>query len=60
MATAPLRDAVGLPAVVGYLRGDFLSAFLIGAAFTWLVFLGEQMWDEFAILTGRDRADALA
>ena len=27
---------------------------------TWLVFLGEQMWDEFAILTGRDRADALA
>jgi TRAP-type C4-dicarboxylate transport system permease small subunit len=27
---------------------------------TWLVFLGEQMWDELAILTGRDRADALA
>ncbi|HEX5868338.1 MAG TPA: TRAP transporter small permease [Beijerinckiaceae bacterium] len=27
---------------------------------TWLVFLGEQMWDELAILTGRDRADAIA
>jgi TRAP-type transport system small permease protein len=27
---------------------------------TWLVFLGEQMWDELNILTGRDRADAIA
>ena len=36
-ATVPLRDSPTLPAVVNYLRGDFLTAFLIGAAFTWLV-----------------------
>jgi phosphate:Na+ symporter len=36
-ATEPLRDAHMLPEIVGYLRGDFVSAFLIGAAFTWLV-----------------------
>lgn len=36
-ATAPLREAEFLPEIVGYLRGDFLTAFLIGAAFTWLV-----------------------
>jgi len=36
-ATVPLRDSPELPAVVAYLRGDFLTAFLIGAAFTWLV-----------------------
>ena len=36
-ATTPLREAPMLPQVVGYLSGDFLTAFLIGAAFTWLV-----------------------
>lgn len=36
-ATAPLRDATFLPTVIGYLRGDILTAFLLGAAFTWLV-----------------------
>jgi len=36
-ATVPLRDNPMLPAVVSYLRGDFVTAFLIGAAFTWLV-----------------------
>ena len=36
-ATAPLREAEFLPAVVGYLAGDFITAFLIGAAFTWLI-----------------------
>lgn len=36
-ATAPLRDSAELPVVVNYLRGDFLTAFLIGAAFTWLI-----------------------
>ena len=36
-ATAPLRNSPELPMVVTYLRGDFLTAFLIGAAFTWLV-----------------------
>src|SRR5690606_34301089 len=36
-ATEPLRDAHFLPDIVGYLRGDFVTAFLIGAAFTWLV-----------------------
>jgi phosphate:Na+ symporter len=36
-ATQPLRDNPELPSVVAYLRGDFITAFLIGAAFTWLV-----------------------
>ncbi len=36
-ATAPLREAGFLPQVVSYLRGDFITAFLVGAAFTWLV-----------------------
>ncbi len=36
-ATEPLRNAGALPAIVSYLSGDFVSAFLIGAAFTWLV-----------------------
>ncbi len=36
-ATEPLREADGLPVIVGYLSADFLTAFLIGAAFTWLV-----------------------
>lgn len=36
-ATEPLRDSEVLPLIVGYLRGDFITAFLIGAAFTWLV-----------------------
>ncbi|RYE87205.1 MAG: Na/Pi cotransporter family protein [Hyphomicrobiales bacterium] len=36
-ATAPLRGAEFLPAVVGYLRSDIFTAFLLGAAFTWLV-----------------------
>ncbi len=36
-ATEPLRETEGLPAIVGYLHGDFLTAFLVGAAFTWLV-----------------------
>jgi phosphate:Na+ symporter len=36
-ATAPLREASFLPVVVGYLQTDFITAFLIGAAFTWLV-----------------------
>jgi len=36
-ATAPLRDATFLPDVIGYLRNDILTAFLIGAAFTWLI-----------------------
>ena len=35
-ATAPLRGAAFLPQVISYLRGDFLTAFLIGALFTWL------------------------
>ncbi len=36
-ATEPLRDAGALPQIVSYLSGDFFSAFLIGAGFTWLV-----------------------
>lgn len=36
-ATEPLREAAFLPEIVGYLHGDFITAFLIGAGFTWLV-----------------------
>ena len=36
-ATVPLRNSSMLPAIVSYLRGDFVTAFIIGAAFTWLV-----------------------
>src|SRR5690606_20476226 len=36
-ATEPLRAYPHLPGIVGSLSGDFLTAFLIGAAFTWLV-----------------------
>jgi len=36
-ATAPLRHSTALPAVVGYLRGDMITSFLIGAVFAWLV-----------------------
>lgn len=36
-ATTPLREAEFLPEIVAYLHGDFLTAFLIGAAFTWIV-----------------------
>lgn len=36
-ATAPLRESEFLPVVVGYLSEDFVTAFLIGAAFTWAI-----------------------
>lgn len=36
-ATAPLRDATFLPDVISYLRNDIVTAFILGAAFTWLV-----------------------
>jgi phosphate:Na+ symporter len=37
MATAPLRQSELLPVVVSYLSDDIVTAFLIGAFFTWLV-----------------------
>lgn len=36
-ATHPLRDSVLLPTISAYLADDYLTAFFIGAAFTWLV-----------------------
>ena len=36
-ATAPLRQSQLLPVVVSYLSDDVVTAFLIGAIFTWLV-----------------------
>jgi phosphate:Na+ symporter len=36
-ATAPLRGSGALPVVVGYLAEDLVTAFLLGALFTWLV-----------------------
>ncbi|UVC09481.1 Na/Pi cotransporter family protein [Rhizobium sp. TH2] len=36
-ATAPLRDGAMLPSLSGFLADDFMTAFLIGALFTWLI-----------------------
>ena len=36
-ATEPLRDSALLPGLVGYLRGDPLTAFLVAAAIAWVV-----------------------
>lgn len=36
-ATAPLREGTFFALVVDYLSGDFLTAFLLGALFTWAV-----------------------
>lgn len=36
-ATEPLRDSEMLPAVFAYLKSDYITAFLIGAVFTWLL-----------------------
>ncbi len=35
-ATQPLRGSEVLPMIIGYLKGDFVTAFLLAAAFTWL------------------------
>ena len=37
LATEPLRESDFLPVIVSYLSGEFITAFLLGAAFTWLV-----------------------
>lgn len=36
-STLPLRDAPMLPGIVAYLAGDPFTAFLLAAAFTWLI-----------------------
>ncbi len=36
-ATEPLRDSTLLPGLIGYLRGDPLTAFLVAAVIAWLV-----------------------
>ncbi|SFT84779.1 Na/Pi cotransporter family protein [Mesorhizobium sp. YR577] len=36
-ATDPLRNAELLPMISGYLAQDYLTAFLLGAVFTWLI-----------------------
>lgn len=36
-ATGPLRDSAFLPSLAGYLSDDYLTAFLVGALFTWLI-----------------------
>jgi Na+/phosphate symporter len=36
-AMAPLRDAAMLPSLSGYLAEDYVTAFLVGALFTWLI-----------------------
>lgn len=36
-ATGPLRNSAMLPSLSAYLADDYLTAFLIGALFTWLV-----------------------
>ena len=36
-ATIPLRKSEALPSIVGYLRADYFTSFLLGALFSWLV-----------------------
>jgi len=36
-STTPLRDAPMLPGIVAYLAGDPFTAFLLAAAFTWII-----------------------
>ena len=36
-ATEPLRHSTFLPIAVGYLRGDFITAFALAAGFAWLI-----------------------
>lgn len=36
-ATGPLRNSPLLPTLSGYLADDYLTAFLVGAVFTWLI-----------------------
>ncbi len=36
-ATAPLRNGAMLPSLSAYLAEDYLTAFLVGAVFTWLI-----------------------
>ncbi len=36
-STVPLRESEALPAIVGYLREDYFTSFLLGALFSWFV-----------------------
>lgn len=36
-ATAPLRESEALPAIVGFLGDEYITAFLLGAVFTWAI-----------------------
>lgn len=36
-ATGPLRDSTLLPIIIGYLRDDLITAFVLAAAFAWLI-----------------------
>jgi phosphate:Na+ symporter len=36
-STVPLRESSALPAIVGYLRADYFTSFLLGALFSWFV-----------------------
>ncbi len=36
-STVPLRESTALPVIVGYLRGDYFTSFLLGALFSWFV-----------------------
>lgn len=36
-STVPLRESEALPVIVGYLREDYFTSFLLGALFSWFV-----------------------
>jgi phosphate:Na+ symporter len=36
-STVPLRESEALPVIVGYLRADYFTSFLLGALFSWFV-----------------------
>lgn len=51
-ATEPLRDSEALPQMIGWLRGDPLSSFLLAGALAWLMHSSVAMLLLVASLTG--------
>ena len=51
-ATEPLRDSEALPQLIGWLRGDPLSSFLLAGALAWLMHSSVAMLLLVASLTG--------
>ncbi len=53
-ATLPLRDAEMLPGIIAYLKGDIITAFLVGASLAWLMQSSVAAILMFAAFAARD------